>query len=154
MIRFERTDDVSLIRSAIGHPKVFRWHTFDGGPTIDTYQPLIGPGIVYVRADLGNTFLGIFEFVQHNPICWEVHTALLPSSWGEQAAQAVEQLSPWVWANTPCRHIFTKVPEDNPLALRLARTGGMREFGTMPKSFPRDGKLLDQTILCLYREAA
>lgn len=154
MIRFERTVDVAQIRSAIAHPKTWRAHSFDGGPSINNYEPIINPGVWYIAAHNHDTFLGVFMFIQHNPICWEVHTCLLPSAWGEMATQAVEQLSPWIWANTPCRHIFTKVPDDNPLALRLARTAGMREFGTMPYSYPRDGRILGQTILCLYREAA
>lgn len=146
MIRFERTFDAALVRRAIANPKTYKWHTCDGSPAIEDYQPSMGANIFYAAAWDGDEYLGCFKFEPLNPILWEVHTCLLPSSWGDRAHQAAVDCAAWIFANTPCRHIITHVPEDNALAAHLAVGSGFTVYGTIPASLPRGGKLLAQTL--------
>ncbi len=145
MIRFERTTDAALVREAIANPRTYRWHTFDGAPSIDEFQPVMSDSIWYVAAYDTDECLGIFMFVPQNPILWDVHTCLFPSAWG-RAAEAANACAEWVFTNTPCRHIITHVTEDNALANGLAIKAGFTARGFLPASFQREGQLLGQMI--------
>jgi RimJ/RimL family protein N-acetyltransferase len=144
---FSRTTDAALIRSVMTDTRIWSAISDDGSPPREEFQPVICDAIWYVAVHDGAELLGLFMFTPLNTILWEVHTCLLPISWGDRAVAAARQLSPWIWANTQCRRAITSVPAYNRLALRLAKEAGMVEYGVNPQSFLKGGKLHDQHML-------
>lgn len=144
---FERTKDYALVKKIATHPRVFPFISDDFSPSTEAYQPLEGEGIWYVLVKDGDELLGMWAFAMENGVCWKVHTCLLPNAWGARAKQAAREMAEWVWANTICQRIITDVPEENRLALKLAKEAGMIEFGRNPKSYMKDGILHDQILL-------
>lgn len=147
MIRFERSFDYELIRRIITHDKIWPHISDDGSPAPDEYQPVESEAVWYVLAFDDLEILGLWMLHPHNSICWEIHTCLLPSAWGERALIAGRMLPDWIWEHTPCRRIITNVPAYNRVALAYAKRTGMQEYGVNPASFLRAGKLWDQVLL-------
>ncbi len=106
--------------------------------------------IWYVLAMDGEDLIGMWTFVPHNGVCWEVHTYLLPKHGFRRGREAARQMAEWIWRNTPCRRIIT-VPRFNRVALEFARDAGMEEFAVNPRSFQKNGILHDQVLLGLSR---
>jgi RimJ/RimL family protein N-acetyltransferase len=154
VIWFERSIDYELIRSIITHPKLWPYLSDDGSPEPEDFQPIRHEALWYVivrevEADAAGDLLGMWMFVPQNSICWEVHTALLPSAWGERGQLASRLLPGWMWKNTPCRRIITSVPSSNRLALHFAARAGMTVYGVNECSYLKNGMLCDQICLGL-----
>ncbi len=90
--------------------------------------------------------IGVFAIEPHNPSWVEVHTVLHPMSWGSMAAQAAKALLAYL-ASQGFKKLTTLVPADNPAALRYAKAAGLKVEGVIKASFPRNGVMLDQTLL-------
>ena len=146
---FERTTDYELVRRVVTHPRIWPGASDDFSPPAEEWRPIEHEALWYVAVRDGEEFLGLFVFVPASPVCWEVHTCLLPCSWGERAVQAAREVAEWIWLNSGCRRITTAVPAFNRLAHRLARRAGMREYGRNLKSYMKHGKLHDQILLGL-----
>ena len=144
---FYRTHDLALIRSIMTHEKVWPAITDDLAGDPKDFMPVDHPATYYLAAHEGDHFLGIWMLNPENSVTWDVHTCLLPSAWGELAVRAAVHAIQWVWDNTPCLRLVTKVPVFNRLALRFARMAGMVEYGRNPKSFLKNGQLHDQILL-------
>lgn len=143
--------DYDLICSVVTHHEVYPRLIDDFSPPADQYQPNENPALLYLVARDGTELLGLWMFAPENGVCSQVHTALLPTCRGKRAVHAVRAMLAWVWQNTGCERIVTNVPADNPSALVFAKWAGMKVIGVNEKSFQRNGKLLDQTILGLSR---
>jgi len=144
---FERTLDYALIRKIITDPALYDHVSDDGSPSREDFQPLQSEAIWYVLAWDKHELLGCFSFFPQNSVCYEVHTCLLPNSWGSRAHTAALQVREWMFAKSPAVRIVTNVPEDNRLALRFAKTAGMQQYGVNPKSYLKHGHLMDQFLL-------
>lgn len=151
-MRFERTQNPQLIREVLTHPRIWDAISDDFSPAREEFQPAMNEALWYVAVYDGAELLGIFLFVPQSRICWEVHTCLLPHSWGIRATEAAEEVARWIWANTPCRRIITNVPAYNRLALRFAKHAGMTPFGCNERSYQKNGILHDQIMLGLSRK--
>lgn len=151
---FVRTEDMSLVRTVMVNPAIYPHISDDGSPPAEEFQPVDHPSIWYVRVDEGGDLLGLFMFVPHGVACWEVHTCLLPSAWGDHARAAGFGVIEWIWGNTPCCRIITNVPNCNRLALRFAQAAGLENFGVNEKSYLKNGKLYDQIMLGISRPEA
>lgn len=148
---FDRTQDPALIRSIIAHPKVYPYVTDDNAPAVEEFQPTEHPAICYVTAHDGADLLGMWCFIPHNSVCWEVHTYMLPGHGFRRSRTAAREVAAWIFANTSCQRIFTNVPEYNRIALKYAQDAGMVEFGRNPQSFLKNGQLWTQVLLGLSR---
>jgi RimJ/RimL family protein N-acetyltransferase len=148
-LRFERTENLELVRRILTHPRIWPHISDDGSPPPEQFEPPDHPAIWHVLAWDGDELLGLWLLVPHNSVCWEVHTALLPHAWGERARRAARAFLAWLWRETPCRRLITAVPASNRLALRFAEAAGMRIWGVNEKSFLRGGRLEDQILLGL-----
>ena len=147
MLHFAPLHDYELIRETIANPKIYAHVSDDGSPSREDFIPADHPAIVYLGAYEGTEYLGLWMLCPANSICWDVHTCLLPSSWGALATQATKAAIEWVFENTDCRRLITSVPSTNRLALKLAEHSGMTRYGVNPSSFLKNGKLLDQILL-------
>jgi RimJ/RimL family protein N-acetyltransferase len=150
-IHFQRTWDTKRVESIITHPKLYRHLSDDYSPRAADFRAPVDERVWYVLAFDDDELLGLWMFVAHSPVLWEVHTALLPSAWGEPGHRAARAMSSWLWAHTSCRRLITNVPARNRLALRFAEAAGMERFGVNHASLLKDGKLQDQILLGLSR---
>jgi hypothetical protein len=150
-VTFERTRDLALVRGILTHPAIWPHITDDGSPSIEDFEPADPEAVIYLVARDGADLLGLWMAVPRNAVELEVHTCLLPVTWGPRAAIAGREAIEWVWANTRARRIVTSVPEPNRLAHRFAQRTGMTEYGRDPLSFLRGGELFDQILLGISR---
>jgi len=150
---FARTQDMGLVREIMTIPAIYRAISDDSRPPIEQYEPPDHPAIWYLLAYDGDDLLGLWVLVPENSICWDVHTCLLPLALGVKgrSVAAARGAIQWVWKNTDCRRLVTKVPAFNRLALRFSRESGMKEYGLNPKSYLKDGALHDQILLGVSR---
>lgn len=147
MITFERTQDTDLIKSIVTTPKIYQWLSDDGSPDREDYEPIMHESLWYVLAHKDEKLLGLFFLQPHNSICWEIHTCLLPDSWGATATEAGMLVIRWVWENTQCVRIVTNVPSYNRLAHAFALRCGLKEFGTNDCSYLKGGHYYSQVML-------
>lgn len=144
---FERTFNWETVKAIMTHPKIWPHITDDFAVKVEVFEPITHPSAWYVLVKDGEELLGLFALYPENHICWKVHTCLLPNAWGKRAKQAAREGVQWVFNNTECLRLITDVPEYNALALRFANMGGMEPFGVNHKSYQKDGKLHDVTML-------
>lgn len=153
-IEIQRLTSAELIAGTIGHPRVYPQSADDFSPAPEQLPALTNPNAaLYLGAFDGPEYLGLFVVEQRNGILFEVHTCLLPTAWGERAVECAKRCARWIFDNTTCRRIVTSVPDGNLLALRLAKAAGMVEYGISPRSIQRGGRLLDQRLLGIDKEA-
>jgi RimJ/RimL family protein N-acetyltransferase len=152
VISIERTTNMDRVKAIITHPKVYPYVTDDASPKAEDYQPVDHPLVVYALATDGDEVLGVWTLVPQNAICWEVHTSLLPCSYGQRSRDAAKIMLEWLWANTPCLRVITNVPRYNRVAYRFAKDAGLKEFGVNEKSFLKGGNLHDQIMLGISKE--
>lgn len=148
-IRFSELKDVSLIRQAICHPLVYPHVSDDGSPPANEYQP--PTSLMYVGSWVDDAYAGVFILHAHNSVMAEVHTCLLPDVWGK-SVKISRGLVEWVFSATQTQRLITSVPGYNRLALRLAKSAGMQQYGVNPASFMKSGKLHDLVMLGVSKE--
>lgn len=141
--------DLYLINQAVMHPKINKSVSddFTAGQKITTSD-----GFMWLGIFDKNDYLGLIMAHAHNTVLYEVHTALLPKAWGSKAIRCCELIVSWLIENTDCERIITSVPENNTLALRLAKKTGFKEYGFNPNSILKDNNLIGQTMLGLNKE--
>jgi len=170
-MRFERSRDYALIRAIITTEQLYRAAADDFTPPAESYVLNESEAVHYilVRSDGGfhalppavrqhgdrriadGETLGLFAFVPHNRVCWEMHTCLLPVAWG-RSEQAMKGVIRWIFDHTECRRIIGCAPVSNGLVLRLAVRAGLTKYGVNEKSFLKGGVLLDQVCLGISKE--
>lgn len=146
-----RSFDYDLIRKIITNPKIYPMSSDDKSPPPNQYKPPENEQIYYLIPEENGQPLGVFVVVPLNAACFEVHTCLLPESWGDMAKQAAAHLLDWVFSRTDCQKLITNVPAYNRLALRFAKAAGLVEFGVNSKSYLKNGLLHDQVMLGIER---
>ena len=153
MIELERTREWEAIKAVVTHPKVYLHVSDDFSPSAEAWEPIKDDTAWYVLVRDAEEVLGLWAFFPENAICWDVHTCLLPTAYGERARQAVNQVPDWIWQHTQCVRIVTKVPAYNRIALKFAKVAGMTEYGCNPRSYMKDGKLHDLILLGMSKGA-
>lgn len=144
---FERSFDLKIIRDVMRNPALYERCADDFSPAREAFEPRTDPGIWYVLARDGQVIYGLFALAPQNTICWEIHTRLLPASWGAIAATAAAGVVPWIWENTGALRLVTMCPAYNRLAIRFAERAGLVRYGVNPDSWQKHGKLHDQVLL-------
>ncbi len=151
MITIAETRNFPLIKSICGHPDVYGPASADGAPPAEEFQPCEMDGIRYVAVRRDRETVGIWMLVPHSTVCWEIHTALLPTVRGKEAVFASGLMKEWVWSSTNCLRLITNVPAFNRRTVMFCRMVGMKQFGLNEKSFMKDGKLQDQLMFGLSK---
>ena len=147
MITFERTREYGLVGAIRRHPKLYDAAADDFSPAVDKCVVREDEAIWYVLALREGSILGLFAIAPQNAICWEIHTRLLPASWGAIATAAAAGIIPWIWEHTPCERLVTVCPIYNRLAIRFAERAGLMRYGVNSKSWLKNGRLFDQVLL-------
>lgn len=147
MIRLERTLDYELIRRIFTHPKLYPYifDDFTGAP--ENFWPMESPALFHLLAYDGEELLGMFVTHSINPLLWEVHHALLPHAWGGRARAAGKAYLAWLWEHTRANTVFGCTPTCNPLAIRFAKSFGLKEIGRLTGCYLRHGELHDLIVL-------
>jgi len=151
---FERTRDWALIKQIVTHPRIYPFVADDFSAKPEEWQATQSDSIWYVLAKECAEVLGVFIFIPQYQTCWDVHTCLLPLSYGAKAKEAGKGIIEWIWANTPCLRIVTVVPEYNRLALKFAKESGLVCYGINPRSYMKNGKLCDLIELGISKPEA
>ncbi len=154
MLIISRTFDMHTVRAILTHPSIWPHIIDDGTPGIEDFEPCVSDAIYYLAVHKDGALVGIFMCIPENCITLDVHTNLLPSCRGALAVEAATRALQWVRENTSFTRIVTKVPDNNPLALRLAERVGFTRYGHNPDSFMQNGVLMGQTLLGLCLESA
>lgn len=147
---FRRTEDLSLIRRIVTHPKIWPMVTDDFSPAPEYWQPIQSPAVVYALAEEQGRILGLFMFIAESPVCSGVHICMLPEVWGRSAKIAAAAWG-WIFETTNCRRITGAIPIFNAAAIHGAIRSGMRPFGVNPRSYMKHGKLHHQLLLGVSR---
>lgn len=148
MMRLERTRDMEVVATILSHPDLFP-HLHDDSVT--ECAPVDHEGLNWMLVDDGEP-AGVFLVHALNSTCYQMHTALLPRTWGGQAAAAAQMLLRWAFTETACRKMTTLVPAYNRAALRFAKAGGMTVEGVNRASFLRNGAMIDQIMLGITQQ--
>ena len=150
-----QTKDMEYVRSFIAHPKVYPEVTDDFAPPIEEFMPSEA-GIYLIlreRSETAREDLGIVALAPWSQVCWELHSALKPSTWWKgKARKATLAAIEWVWKNSECQRIVACVPVLNHRTrLKFPLRLGMVEFGRNKNSFMKGGKLRDQVLFGISR---
>ncbi len=130
-------------------PAIYRHISDDNSPKIQDFAIPDRDDVRYLAVKSDGELLGIWAFIGADSV-WEIHTAMLPSAYGHVRSAARRMLE-WLWENSPCAEVTTKVPIMNRLALALAKSAGMKEYGIEEESFVKNGIKHDQILLAISR---
>lgn len=142
--------DWSLLHSIATHPKVYRHLADDQCPAREDFVFPENSLNLFVLAKDGSGPIG-FWMLEVRDREYEVHTAMLPAARGPVARDAAQRLLKWLWRETDCMTLKTRVPAYNRLALSYAKSAGMQECGIIVKSYQRNGIMEDQIMLKIER---
>lgn len=151
IIRRATAEDAGFIMGVYNHPDMWCWLGDDNTPPIDAGNIaalLATPVVTFLIPDS----IGFFMFFPWNSITFEMHSAVLPEHRGKAAMEGARLAGVWMFENTPCRKIVTLVPRNNVRARFLARKGGMKEEGTITRSFLKNGQFIDQYLYGICKE--
>lgn len=148
-MKIHRTHDMELVATIMGHPAIFKHIAEDG--TVSP-EPIDHPGFFWLAAYHGPHIAGMFLVHPVSTVCYEMHTMILPSFWGDPASAAAQALLEWVFTQTPCEKLVTRIPVYNRAARRFALTNGMQQEGVNRQSFLRNNELIDQINLGITRK--
>lgn len=112
------------LNTIVNHPEVRPWVGAPGMGPLDMTGLVANPNNILLMGEAGGLF-----FIQDGPGRYEVHTQFMPSGRGEHALTVTRNALFWMFTQTDCEEIITKVPDGNKGALGLVRAiHGDRRF--------------------------
>jgi len=134
MIRL--AEDQEIIKKIIENPKVKKWV----GDDFTMEYEHDGK-----RLHLLWNNQAIVSIEGMNGIMAQVHIAALPEVWGRgiEIALAAKE---WLFKNTGLEKLVAFIPDNNKLAIKLARDAGMKQEGRITKAFSKGFRLRDLII--------
>ena len=152
-ITITRSYDYELIRRIMTDPQVYDGARDDHAPARDKFFPQENDLILYLLASKDNDTFGLFVVAPQTLTCWEIHTRMLPRAWGKYSVDAGKAVIQWIFQNTVCERLVSNVPAFHRAGLIYSLKCGLTPFGLNPRSFRKDGKLHDQTLVGISKEA-
>ena len=145
MLRFATILDPKIIKDTITNPKLWLWVAEASSPAPEDLEPVMEVSIrEHVGVWVDAQYYGLFalDFCSTNII--KIHTCLLPSAWGNSSFFAKGILR-HIWETYPkVTQVVTEIPSNNRLALRLALTAGMQQYGKLLSSWTAlNGETMD-----------
>ena len=124
-LSIKRTLDASALNEVANHPEVRPWLGGEGPLDLGETVAAIGPD------GLANFALvtdgGGFLLIRHEPGTYEVHSMFLPEA-RTRTVRAMRAGMAYMFTQTDCEKLITKVPDGNDRAANLARLGGFRSM--------------------------
>ena len=154
-IQLTRSYDVDALNALLTHPKVYPHIADDmaAGPDDFTVGAIVdNPSVIFVAAMKHGEMLGAFMFIKTNGVTYDVHSAVHPEHRGRLTPLMAKGAVKWMFDNTDCMKVETKVPSYNRLAKKLTEAVGLTYEGTSRMSFLKNGKLYDQLLYGITRE--
>ncbi|PXX41660.1 GNAT family N-acetyltransferase [Undibacterium pigrum] len=148
-MKLQRTHDMKTVKEILSHPAIFP-HIHEDG--LKEIEPPDSEEFHWILISDQEGAAGVYMVHYHNQSCVEMHTCLLPRIWGAKANDSVKLLSEYLFHQLGVRKVITNVPAYNKLALRFAKTNGMKIEGINRESYLKDGKLIDQIMLGMTRK--
>lgn len=150
VITLERTEDVELVRSIVGHPKI-------RAVLFEVAEPLVvplHPSIHYLIAReermadgaVEDKLVGLAAFHQVNSITWTPHLAILPEHRGK-GSDVLRMATEWMFERTACRKLFAAPPAYNTAMIRCFEKSDFNLEGRSPRSFQWQGQLYDRVLM-------
>lgn len=148
----EWTNDYDLINSTITHPAVYPFVSDDTCKSADQFvTPDFSSEFFCAACYLNELYVGCFCFFHKSDDEVEIHTCLLPAAKGyakEFGLRVVEL----IFNNTRYTEISTFIPENNPLAKRLALKCGFL-YGSEVEPLLVDGQKIKTHKYILNRSS-
>lgn len=148
MITLSKTADMEAVRAILADPAIWPHIHEDGTDLPESLDP---DGVDWLLVSDGAP-AGVFLAHARGAACWEVHTCLLPRTWGAGAREAARLLLAHLFSMESCCKVITHVPAYNRAALRFAKASGMHVEGINRASYLRNGHLEDQIMLGITRK--
>lgn len=117
----ELQTDAGLMNGVINHPGVRPDVADMGEGVLDLSATIADPRTVCLAGDHGG-----FLCFKYDAGIFEVHSAVIPSGRGKWAKEAAEEFVQFMFCQTDCIEILTRIPEGNVAAMALARSVGFR----------------------------
>jgi RimJ/RimL family protein N-acetyltransferase len=150
LISLEPSRDFVLIRSILTDPRIYGHVACDSCPSPRDFHIQEDTPHLFVLLRVGGKPQGVWMFEKRGTE-YEVHTALKREAYGGVAHEGALRMAEWLWNNTDCERLTTRVPVQNRLALAFAKAAGMKEYGISEKSFLKNRIMHDQVLLALDR---
>lgn len=151
------TYDVAFIRSVYAYGDIWSKTSDDKSPPLEQipFLAAIENQAIFFLIPINedNERIGCFLYHPWNTVTYEMHSAIFPEYRGEQAFDAAVSAAMWMFTMTPCKKIVTLIPKTNYAARALAQKGGMLKEGIVTASYLKGGKLVDQYLYGMTKEA-
>jgi|SRR5581483_1764690 len=153
-MRLERTFDVELVRSVIGHPEI-KPHVLEGDdvpvPLHDSIYYLVAREERFADGAVEDDVVGMVGFLPVNSIAWNPHVAVLPRHRG-RGTELMALAMQWMFANTQCRKLVAYPPVFNARMIRVFEKCGFEFEGRSPASFAWRGEIHDRMLMGANKE--
>ena len=146
-VKIFRSRDYAAIRALCTHPRIFDQISDDYTADPAKWKPIESELVTYLLATDEQGPFGFGIFIPQTHVQFSAHMGFLPRSWGADARHSFERMLGCMWANSTARRIVGEIRRDNLLAIRFARRAGFAIYGINPKSYLKNGVLLDQVCL-------
>ena len=132
----------------ITHPEIYPYVRDDGSLEPEDFKIVDGVTalVVYDPEPIACSIL-----YPRNICTYEIHTQTLPEARSRSFEYGRAMLA-WIWANMPVDKLVATIPEYNRKALLYTLRLGFSIEGICPKSFMRNGELIDQTHIGIERK--
>lgn len=124
--------DAALLNSVANHPDVRG--ALGGEGAIDLAPAIDDPANIALVNEAGG-----FLVMRQGPALYEAHTLFLPEGRGDRAIAAMQQGMRYLFTETDCLELRTRIPGNNPAAAMFARVSGFREIFTRDRAWPVSG---------------
>ena len=140
----ERTFDATRFNEIINDPSVRPYVADEGDGVLDlSLRVAIVDNVCLIGEH------GAFLCFRYYPGCYEVHTQVLPSGRGAWAQAFALAGAQYMFTNTDCTELVTRVPERHLGALRLAVFAGFRHCFKTPPECRWCGELMSCFIMSM-----
>jgi RimJ/RimL family protein N-acetyltransferase len=149
-VRAARTYDRRLVVSIMLHPEIFETIAEDGQNPNDFVPDVQGEIWLAMWAD--GEAVGLYHLHRRNAVLIEIHAQVLKAYRKEYSVATGEAALQWILDNLPeCQKVIAWVPEIYPNVRSFTESQGFQIEGVNRKSYLKNGKLYDQTLLGITR---
>ncbi len=149
---FQRSNDLNLIESLITSDR-WAWAAMsdDTCPKREDFRIPENSSRWFVLVREGEDPVGVWSLHPESATSASMHCCLARAVWGEKARAIAKEWLDWVRANTPFTRLTTAIPAcQRPALAYTKRALAMKEFNTIPRVYPKHGRMHDLIELEVY----
>lgn len=141
----QRTKDTQLLNRLVNDPSVFPMVSFDGDTEADLTDFVNNPNNIALASEDKGCFLLIWM----EPGVYELHTCFTDKGRGKYVIRAFKEMFEYMFIQTDCYEILTKVPLYNLGADWIARHMGFTFEFECQTRFRKNGELVDMKFYAM-----